>query len=419
VEANPVIQLFLSLGLIIAAAQIAGTVARSFHQPRVFGELLAGVILGPTVLNILHWSVFDDPAHLEDSIHEFAELGVLFLMFTVGLEVHLKELLNVGKVAVWGGTIGAIFPVLLATPLVLAFDHPFEEGVFVGVVMAATSVSISAQTLLELGVLRTKEGFGLLATAVVDDVIAILLLSVVIATMAPGTETASIGALAWIFVKMALYIGGALSFAWFILPRLFNRLYANPRYSSGIAAFALIAALIFGWSAEALGGVAAITGAFIAGIGIAQSGDRVKHDIEVAVRAISYSLLVPIFFVNVGLHTNLREIGFHLLPLAALLLLAAVISKVVGSGLGAKLGGFTTAESMRLGVCMISRGEVGLIIASVGLANGLLEGELFQPIFLVILLTTVITPPLVRIVFRGRAEAEQKAYSRKRGARKA
>jgi Kef-type K+ transport system membrane component KefB len=418
VEANPVIQLFLSLGLIIAAAQIAGTVARSFHQPRVFGELLAGVILGPTVLNLLHWPVFDDPAHLEGSIHEFAELGVLFLMFTVGLEVHLKELLNVGKVAVWGGTIGAILPVLLAFPVVLLFDHPFDEAIFVGVALAASSVSISAQTLLELGVLRTKEGFGLLATAVVDDILAILLLAIVLATLGSNTGS-STGELLWIFMRMVLFIGGGLAAAWFVLPRAFNRIYANNRLAAGIVAFALIAALVFGWAASALGGLAPITGAFIAGIGVAQSGERVMHEITTAMRSISYSLFVPIFFVNVGLSTNLREIELIGLPLAALLLAAAATAKVIGSGIGARLGGFTRDESTRLGVCMIARGEVSLIIATLGLTNGMLSRALFQPIFLVILLTTVITPPLVRIVFRGRAEAEQKAYSRKRQAREA
>ncbi|MBN1563259.1 MAG: cation:proton antiporter, partial [Anaerolineae bacterium] len=386
-------------GLMIGAAQLAGTAARSIGQPRVFGELLAGVILGPTLLDLLHWGVFDDPELLGKTLEEFAELGVLFLMFTVGLEVHLKELLNVGKVALWGGVFGAVLPIAMAIPVVLVFDFDIEAALFVGVVLAATSVSISAQTMLELGVLRTKEGLGLLATAVIDDILAILLLSVVIATLG-SEESASAVELIWIFVKMMLYLGGAMAVAWFALPPLFNWIHHNRQFASGTASFALIMALFFGWSADVLGGVAAITGAFIAGMGLSQTNERAKFEIVQTVRHISYSFLVPIFFVNVGLHIDLKEVGGDMIPFALLLIVVAAISKVVGSGVGARLGGFTNGESFRLGICMISRGEVGLIIATLGLANGLLDSELFEPLFLVILVTTVMTPPLVRWVFR-------------------
>ncbi len=398
-ESSLVVQLFLALGLIIGAAQLSGSAARSFGQPRVFGELLAGVFLGPTLLDMLHWGVFDDPQLLEKTLEEFAELGVLFLMFAVGLEVHLRELFSVGKVALWGGVLGAVVPLAMAVPVVLLFDYGVEAAIFIGVVLAATSVSISAQTLLELGVLHTKEGLGLLATAVIDDILAILLLSVVIATM--GSETAaSAGELVWIFVRMMLYLGGALALAWFVLPPLFNRIHSTRQIASGIASFALIAALIFGWSADVLGGVAAITGAFIAGVGLSQTNTRAKREIEQTVQHISYAFLVPIFFVNVGLHTDLKDISSDLLPLAGLLILIAAVSKVAGSGIGARIGGFANGEAFRLGVCMISRGEVGLIIAAIGLSNGLLDEELFQPLFLVILVTTVMTPPLVRLVFK-------------------
>ncbi|MEB2287898.1 MAG: cation:proton antiporter [Anaerolineae bacterium] len=406
-------QMFLAIGLVIAAAQFAGAAARSWGQPRVFGELLAGIVLGPTLLNMLHWDVFDNPELLSRTIEELAELGVLFLMFTVGLEVHLRELLQVGRVAIWGGVLGASLPVLMSIPAVLLFDFSSEEAIFVGVVLAATSVSISAQTLLELGLLRTKEGVGLLATAVVDDILAILLLSVVIATMGPGTG-ASAGDLVWIFVRMVLYLVGALAIAWYVLPRLFNRIFRSRRLSGSTASFALIAALFFGWSADVLGGMAAITGAFIAGVGLSQTAERPHAQIVGTVHHISYAFLVPIFFVNVGLHADLTRIGGSLVPLAILLSVVAVVSKIVGSGFGALLGGFARGESFRLGVCMISRGEVGLIIAALGLAEGLLSESLFETTFLVILLTTVITPPLVRWVFKGHEPEEMKPAQRQK-----
>lgn len=410
-ESGSVIELFLALGFIIAAAQLAGATARSFGQPRVFGELLAGVVLGPTLLNLLHWPTFHEPEMLSHTIAELAELGVLFLMFTVGLEVHLSELLAVGRVAILSGTLGAILPIVLGAPVILFYDYGIEAAIFVGVVVAATSVSISAQTLLELGLLRTREGLGLLATAVVDDILAILLLSITVATL--GTDTqASIGELLWIFTRMVLFILGATAVAWVILPRLMNSVFRHRQLTQSTAAIALTAALVFGWAADELGGVAAITGAFIAGMGLSQTTDQTKQTIEGAVRNISYSFLVPIFFVNVGLNIDLKQLGLDALPLTGLLLLSSIVSKVVGSGIGARLGGFTTPEAFRLGVCMISRGEVGLIIASLGLSSGFLSEELFQPVFVVILLTTVVTPPLVRLIFRDRTQQLQLSSDR-------
>lgn len=416
-------QMFLAIGLVIAAAQFAGAAARSLGQPRVFGELLAGVVLGPTLLNILHWDVFGDPELLGTTIEELAELGVLFLMFTVGLEVHLRELLEVGRVAIWGGVLGASLPVLMSVPVVLLFDFSREEAIFTGVVLAATSVSISAQTLLELGLLRTKEGIGLLATAVVDDILAILLLSIVVATLGSEADS-SAGDLVWIFVRMMLYLTGSLAFAWYVLPPAINRIFRSRRLTGSTASFALIAALVFGWSADALGGMATITGAFIAGVGLSQASERPHTLIAETVNHISYAFLVPIFFVNVGLHADLTQIGRDLVPLAMLLLAVAVVAKVLGSGVGARLGGFGRGEAFRLGVCMISRGEVGLIIAALGLAEGLLSEELFETTFLVILLTTVMTPPLVRWVFKGRQPealrvAERQADREEAGAKHA
>ncbi len=410
-ESAFVIQLFLALGVIIAGAQLSGAAARAIGQPRVFGELLAGVVLGPTLLDMLGWSVFDDPEQLEHIIADLAELGVLFLMFTVGLEVHLRELLSVGKVAVWGGVIGGMLPLLIGIPTMMLFDYSAETGVFVGVALAATSVSISAQTLLELGILRTKEGIGLLAAAVVDDVLAILLLSIAIATLGSSAENASALDLAWILVRMMLYLGGALAIAWTVLPRLFNWLHHQRELARSVASFGLVAAMIFGWSADYLGGIAAITGAFIAGMGLSQTHESIREEIESAVQHISYAFLVPVFFVNVGLHIDLLSIGTDLIPLVLVLLVVAVVTKVAGAGFGARLGGFDNGESFRLGVSMISRGEVGLIIASLLLSMGLLSQRLFEPLFVVILLTTVLTPPLVRFAFRHNAEEAELQYS--------
>lgn len=407
-EQNPAVALFLALGVIIAASRIGGAISRQFHQPRVLGELIVGVLLGPTVLDLLHSPIFGG-VDLHETIKQLAELGVLMLMFIVGLEVNVKELAKVGKVAVIAGFAGALAPVLLTIPLVLAFGYIWNEALFAGVTLAATSVSISAQVLLELGVLRTKVGNALLATALIDDVLAILLVSLAVAvSVSSSTEAASasadVGALVLIILKMAGYIVGAFLLAWFGLPRLMNLLDRMPsvKQSYGIPAVALLLALLFGWSAQTFGGVAAITGAFIAGVGFSRSKDDIRHEIEHATSNIAYAFLVPIFFVDVGLQTDLSTFPLTALPLAGLLLLIGLISKVGGCGLGARLGGFTNHESLQLGVCMISRGEVGLIIAALGLTAGVFRADqpLFASLFLVILLTTVVTPILVRQVFQ-------------------
>jgi Kef-type K+ transport system membrane component KefB len=408
VEDNPAIGLFLALGIIILASRLAGSFTRRFGQPRVLGELVVGVILGPTLLDLLHASIFHG-VDLSETIHELAELGVLLLMFIVGLEVEVKELARVGRVAVFAGFLGAILPVVLTFPIALAFGYEWSAALFAGVTLAATSVSISAQVLLELGYLRTQEGNALLATALVDDILAILLVSLTIAITSPASEAAS-GELFGIIVRMALYLVVAFATAWFVLPRLMNWFAENPRLSQahGVAALSLVLMLMFAWSAEALGGVAAITGAFLAGVGISQANERVEHIVEEAASHIAYAFLVPVFFVAVGLQTDLSAFPLSALPFAALLLAGAVASKIIGCGLGARMGGFDQGASFRVGVCMISRGEVGIIIASLGLSSGVLAPEqpLFAALFLVILLTTVLAPPLVRWVFKSKPEEE-------------
>ncbi len=408
-ENNSVVGLLLALGIIVAAARIGGSIARRFDQPRVLGELLVGVLLGPTALNMLGSSALGlQEAHLDETISHLAELGVLLLMFKVGLEVHVGELAKVGLVGALAGILGAVLPVLVTIPLVMLFHFTWEPALFAGVTLAATSVSISAQVLLELGLLKTKEGNALLATALIDDVVAILLVSLTIAITGPQGE-AEAGTLVIIIVRMFVYLIVAFLISWFALPRLMNWIHNHPEvaHSFGIPAFALILALFFGWSAQVWGGVASITGAFIAGVGLSRTHHVVKHQIEEAINNIAYAFLVPVFFVSVGLQTDLRSFPLDALPLAIGLLILAAVSKIVGCGFGARLGGFTNQEAFRLGVCMISRGEVGLIIVSLGLKTGILHSDepLFASLFLVILLTTVVTPPLVRRVFQPAPQA--------------
>ena len=410
---NSFIPLMFALGVILLASRAGGAIARRLHQPRVLGQLLVGLLLGPTVLDMLHWGVLQG-VDLQHTIKELAELGVLLLMFNIGLEVHLSELAKVGKVAVFAGVLGVVVPIALTVLVVIPAGYDLYPALFAGVTLAATSVSISAQVLLELGYLHTKEGNALLATALIDDVLAILAVSLtlVLAAAQSSAGGADLSQLLGIVLQMAGYIAVAFALAWYGLPRAFRWIRQRPQLSQsyGIPIFALAAALFFGWSAEYFGGVAAITGAFIAGVGLSQlSGQGMKTEIEQATSHLAYVFLVPIFFIDVGLETDLSAFPLEALPFMLLLLLMAVISKVFGAGFGARMGGFDLRESLRVGVCMVSRGEVGLIIISIGLTSGLLDGgsELYASLFMVILLTTVLTPPMVRWVFQGKGAASR------------
>ena len=410
-EVNSFIPLMLALGVILLASRTGGAIARRLGQPRVLGQLVVGVVLGPTVLDMLHWGILQG-VDLQHTIKEFAELGVLLLMFNIGLEVHLSELAKVGKVAVFAGVLGVVAPVAFTALVLIPAGYSWLPALFAGVTLAATSVSISAQVLLELGYLHTKEGNALLATALIDDVLAILAVSLtlVLAGAGTGAESGDLSLLLVIIVQMAGYIIIAFLLAWYALPRVMLWIQRRPQLSQayGIPIFALISALLFGWSAEFLGGVAAITGAFIAGVGLSKLSLGMKHDIEQTMSHLAYVFLVPIFFVDVGLETDLSTFPLDALPFMLILLLMAVISKVVGAGFGARMGGFDFRESLRVGVCMVSRGEVGLIIISIGVSSGLLDSgsELYAALFMVILLTTVLTPPMVRWVFQGKNQNE-------------
>lgn len=407
-ETIPIVQLFLALAILIIAAEFFGTLARVLGQPRVFGALMAGVIIGPNVLDFMQLPMFaelgvEEHHFLEHSIEILAELGVMFLMFNVGLDVHLRELLSVGRAAVFGGTAGAVVPTVFAVAVVLAYNYTTEVALFAGVALAATSVSISAQTLLELGLLRSKEGNTVLAAAIVDDVLAILLLSFVTATVGTSVAHGADSSLVLIAAKMFGYVSIAMIIGWYALPKIVAWLGRNEHTTQLVAPVAVVFALLFAWSAEEFGGVAAITGAFIAGAGLSRAPGDIKRTITTNVSSITYAFLAPIFFVSIGLKIDLANFPMEAVVFTSVLLLLGVATKVIGCGFGAKLAGnLTNVEALRVGVCMVSRGEVGLIIMNEGIRRGVFAdaGYVDASLLVVVLLTTVFTPPLVRWSFQ-------------------
>jgi Kef-type K+ transport system membrane component KefB len=395
------VQFFLALGVMIGFAKAMGYLTYRLNQPAVLGELLAGLIIGPTVLNFLgNPLLFPDGHGVEHTLVEVAEVGVLLLMFMAGMEVDLKTMMQVGRPAVLTGVIGVLLPLVVMTPTVTLFGYGIENAIFIGILMASMSTSITAQVMLELGVLKRREGMTLLGAALVDDAIVILLLSLFVA-INPGGIIAieATRSVPEVLLRIAgfLVIGTAVS--WIALPRLANRIDRLP-IAEGALMLAIVATLLLSFSAEFFGGIAGITGAFIAGVCIGQARHNVVEKIERGIHAVNYGLLVPLFFVSIGLRANLRLLTADILPFALVMTVLAIATKIIGAGGGSMLGGFDRTSALRVGLGMISRGEVGLIIAAIGVDYGILSPEVFTVVVFVVLVTTIITPPLVRWSFR-------------------
>ncbi|WKZ36947.1 MAG: cation:proton antiporter [Anaerolineales bacterium] len=386
------LQLAFLLSIILLAAKTAGYLSTRIGQPSVLGELIVGILLGPSLLNLFGISFI---AHeLSEFIRLFGEMGVLLLMFLAGLEFQFDDLRDNMRVAVFSGTMGVVGPVLLGWGTGLLFGMTHAAALFLGLTLGATSVSISAQTLMELKVLRTRVGLSLLGAAIFDDILIILLLSVFLAFLGGGGG----GGLdiLLIIIRMAGFIVLSVMFGMRILPWIIRRV-SKLQISQGLLSVSLVTMFTYSIASEYAGGLAAITGAFIAGLMLARTPE--KERIETGVHAMAYGLFVPVFFVQIGLSINLRGFPPQALLFTSALVLVAIIGKWLGAGLGAKLGGLSGRESVQLGAGMISRGEVGLIAASIGISNKLVGTNEFSAIVVMILVTTLITPPILRALF--------------------
>ncbi len=397
-QMSSILQFVIILAIIILAAKLSGFLSVKIGMPAVLGELLAGVILGPTLLNLFGLPFVTD-THLLEGFQHLAEIGVILLMFMAGLETDLKAIGRVGKVAVLAGVLGVIVPLIVGAGSALPFGFSPLQAIFIGIILTATSVSISAQTMLELGVLKRKEGIALLAAAVIDDVLVIIVLSLFIALTSGGGGILDIGL---VLGKMIIYFLVAGLIGWKIIPWLMRQAQKLP-ISEGLTALTVVVILIYSWAAEYLGGVALITGAFIVGVAISRT--NLKHEIEAKFHTLTYGLFVPIFFVSIGLAANLAALAPSDFLFAGVIILGAVLSKIIGCSLGARLGGFDNVLSFRLGLGMISRGEVGLIVASVGLSGGLIAQNVYGVMVLMVLVTTLLTPPILKLVYKNEEKA--------------
>ncbi|MET3939882.1 monovalent cation:proton antiporter-2 (CPA2) family protein [Paenibacillus sp. PvP094] len=383
----------LVLAIILIFTKIAGDLSVRLGQPSVLGKLIVGVILGPALLG---W------VQPTDFIHHMSEIGVLLLMFIAGLETDLEQLKKNWKSAFAVAVGGVILPFIGGYGSAIAFGMTQAHALFFGLLFCATSVSISVQTLKDMNQLSSREGTTILGAAVVDDVLVVVLLAVMMSLLGAGAGDVSIGLL---IGKKALFFVIIAFAGWWLVPRIMKWM-APLRVTETVITAGLIICFGFSYFAEWMG-VAGIIGAFAAGIAISQT--NFKHEVETKLEPIAYSIFVPVFFVSIGLNVTFDGVGSQIL-LIVVISLIAIITKWIGGGVGARLTGFDRSSSMAIGAGMISRGEVALIIASTGLTSGLLDPEYFTSVVIMVIITTLVTPPLLKLTFarkKGETRVEQ------------
>lgn len=376
------------LALILLSTKLLGMLTRRVNMPQVVGALLAGLILGPAMLNILQETEF---------ITQLSEIGVIVLMFAAGLETNVKELKNCGIASTVIAVIGVIVPLIGGTLLghfSSVGGENLMENIFIGVVLTATSVSITVETLKEMGKLNTKVSNTILGAAIIDDVLGIVILTIV-SSISDTTGNSSVGpvlAKVFLFFVFAAIVGIVffkLFSLWFDTSQKDLRRYV-------IVAF--VFCLLLSFSAEEFFGVADITGSFLAGLIL--SGTKKSHYIAARFDTISYLLLSPIFFASVGINATIDGMNGAIILFAVLLTIIAILSKIVGCYAGARMCRFNNRESIQIGTGMVSRGEVALIVANKGKALGLVNDILFAPIIIMVVVTTIVAPIMLKIAFK-------------------
>ena len=380
----------LSLALILLSTKVLGLVTKRFKLPQVVGALLAGLILGPACLKILTATDFIDAV---------SELGVIVLMFCAGLEADIKELAKAGKTSFVIALLGVLVP--LGGGFVIAYffntendlsTSLFLQNMFIGVIMTATSVSINVETLKELGKLSTKSGNAILGAAIIDDILGIIALTIITSCADSSVNIWTVLLKIVAFFVFAIIIGVGFHY-------VFNKWSGSSK--KDLRRFVIIGfvfCLLMSYSAEKFFGVADITGAFVAGLAMS-NGPRATY-LTNRFETLSYMLLSPVFFASIGLKVVLPGMDTSIIIFAVLLLIVAVLTKIIGCGLGAKVCGMKNKDALRVGVGMISRGEVALIVASKGAAVGLMNDKYFAPIVIMVVFTTIITPILLKLVYK-------------------
>ena len=375
------------LAIIIIAAKLFGIVARKLRAPQVVGEIIAGLLIGPSILGWVNQT---------DFLLQMAEIGVILLMFSAGLETDLKELVKTGPIATLIAC-GAVFYMLFYGMAPWGSEE-FYKAVFVGTILTATSVSITVQSLKEMGKLKGKVGTTILSAAIIDDVIGIIVLTFVIGFKNPDSNPVSVIISTVLFFILAVVVG-------IISYKVFK--YVDKRYphTRRIPIAGLAYCFLMSYIAERYFGIADITGAYVAGIILCSIDD--SSYIERKVDINSYMLFGPVFFASIGLKTSIDNVTGSILLFSLGFVVVGLISKIIGCGLMARICKFKGHDALKIGVGMMTRGEVALIVAQKGLSVGLLEPVYFTSVILLIIVSSISTPIILKLLYSKDKEPEQ------------
>ena len=376
------------LAIIIVFAKVFGLIARKLKAPQVVGEIVAGLLIGPSLLGLVE---------LNDFISKMAEIGVILLMFSAGLETNLKDLMKTGPKALAIACAGVFVPLVGGTLLYMGFygiapwgSEKFFSAVFIGVIMTATSVSITVQSFMELGNLQGEIGTTILSAAIIDDVIGIIVLTFVIGFKNPDSNPGKVILSTVLFFVIATGLG----FGIYKLVKLID--FKWPR-THRIPILGLAICFVFAYCAERFFGIADITGAYVAGIILCSIKD---HDyIDDKVETNSYMLFGPVFFASIGLKTDISHVNAQIIFFSIGFVLVALLAKIIGCGLMSKVLKHSWSDSLKIGVGMMTRGEVALIVTQKGLAVGMVEPVYFTAVILLIIVSSISTPIILKLLY--------------------
>jgi len=379
---NP--QIFLFVALILIATKAFRLITQRAHLPKVVGALVAGIVLGPTALNIV------EP---NEAIHLLAEIGVVLLLFTAGLETDFKQLRDGLKSSLLIGVLGIIAALGGGFAISLLLGKPMFESFFIGVVIASSSTSITVETLHEIGKFKTKSGTSIMGAALFEDILVITTLAIVLGV---GSNSFTVSSIGIILLKIIAFFICAIVSGLF-LRRLLEYLYERFGEKTRLPVFALAYCFIMAYLAEQYG-LSDILGAYIAGVVLCNT--RCVEYLDTQINTLSYLFFTPIFIASIGLRTSFLNFTNEAILFVTLLATVAIFSKSIGNTIAAKISGFTNRESMQVSVGLMTRGEVSIVIASVGIYEGIFDPLFLSSITVVIIATTLIAPVLLKLVYK-------------------
>ena len=392
-------KIFWDLAVILLATKLLGMLMRKLGLPQVVGAVIAGLLIGPAIWGQFGWWSPIQPTEAEGQFLDgIAEIGVVLILFSAGLETDTKELKRSGLPATLIALGGVIVPMalgfLVAVPFLGGFSALSDssillDAIFIGVILTATSVGITVETLKEMGKLSGKVGTTILSAAIIDDVIGIVVLSVVIGFKDPSANP-------WMTILMTVAFFVAAIIVGYFIKRLFKYLSEKYDHTRRIPILSLVVCFVYAYAAEAWFGIADITGAYFAGL-ILCNVTKARQFVAKKFTVTAYMVFTPVFFANIGMMTNMRNMNSEILIFALLLIVAAVISKIMGCGLGAKLCGMSGHQSLVVGIGMVARSEVALMVAQKGLDSGLIPEVALPAIVLSIVASALVTPILLKI----------------------